>query len=248
MIYSCAYWKGARNLDQAQEKKLDLICKKLHLGRGMSLLDIGGGWGGFAEFAAKKYGVKVTAITPAKEQVKLAKKRVKGLDVRIMQRDYRDMRGQFDRIVSVGMLEHVGTKNYRSFFEACNNLLKDDGLMLHHFIASNRSLHTANPWTDKYIFPGGVLPSLKQISKAIERKFIVEDIENFGPYYDKTLMAWHANFVKHYPEIKGKYNERFFRMWTFYLLASAGMFRARQIQLLQIVMRKPITSPVYKRI
>lgn len=248
MIYSCGYWKKAKNLDEAQVNKLDLICRKLHLEKGMTILDIGCGWGGFSEFAARNYGVKVTGISPAAEQVKLAKKRVKGLDVKILKRDYRDIRGQFDRIVSVGMLEHVGPKNYRNFFEVCDKLLKDDGLMLHHFISNNRSLHSTNPWVDKYIFPGGVLPSPKQVAHAIEGRFIIEDVENFGPYYDKTLLAWHANFVKYYPEIKEKYDDRFYRMWSFYLLGSAAMFRTRHIQLLQFVMRKPQASPVYKRV
>lgn len=248
MIYSCAYWKNAKTLDEAQEAKLDLICQKLHLKKGMTLLDIGCGWGGFAQYAAKKYGVKVTGISPALEQVKLARKRTKGLDVTILQKDYRDMKGKFDRIVSIGMLEHVGNKNYDTFFSLCHEMLSDDGLMLHHTIGGNHSVRSADPWMDKYIFPGGCLPSITQIAKAVEKQLIIEDIHNFGPDYDKTLMAWHANFVETWDEIKDNYDERFKRMWKYYLLSCAGAFRSRNIQLWQIVMRPKTQSQTYKSI
>lgn len=248
MIYSCAYWKEASTLDQAQEAKLDLICRKLHLEQGMTLLDIGCGWGGFAEYAARQYGAVVTGISPALEQVTAAKERVKGLPVTIMQQDYRQLTGRFDRIVSIGMLEHVGPKNYAAFFARCHELLNGGGLMLHHFIGNVRSTRFTNPWIDKYIFPGGVIPSLAQVSRAIEQRLVIEDVHNFGPYYDRTLMAWHANFVKHYPEIKQRYDERFYRMWNFYLLSCAGGFRARRLQLWQVVMRKIEPSAVYEAV
>jgi cyclopropane-fatty-acyl-phospholipid synthase len=245
MIYSCAYWAKAKTLDKAQEAKLDLVCRKLYLKPGMTLLDIGCGWGGFAEYAARKYRVKVTGITPAAEQVKVARQRVKGLPVKILQKDYRFMTGKFDRVVSIGMLEHVGVKNYKRFFGKCDDLLTDGGIMLHHTIGGLRSVTSTGPWMDKYIFPGGVLPSLHQISRALGQRLVIEDVHNFGPYYDKTLMAWHANFVKRYPEISDKYDERFYRMWNFYLLSCAGSFRARNIQLWQIVMRKVEVSDTY---
>ena len=245
MIYSCAYWQGAKTLDAAQEAKLDLICRKLYLKKGMTLLDIGCGWGGFAEYAAKKYGVKVTGISPAAEQVKVARRRTKGLPVKILQKDYRQIKGTFDRIVSVGMLEHVGYRNYKDFFRRCKNMLADDGLMLHHTIGNNKSVAFTSPWIDKYIFPGGVIPALAQISRAVERRLVIEDVHNFGPDYDKTLMAWQANFVKHYAEISDHYDERFYRMWNYYLLSCAGSFRARHMQLLQIVMRKIEPSDTY---
>jgi cyclopropane-fatty-acyl-phospholipid synthase len=245
MIYSCGYWKTATTLEDAQIDKLDLVCQKLHLKKGMTLLDIGCGWGGFAEYAAKNYGVKVTGISPASEQVKLAKQRTTGLDVKIEQKDYREVNGSYDRIVSIGMLEHVGSKNYQTFFTHCQKMLKDGGLMLHHTIGQNHSDRGTNAWIDKYIFPGAVLPSIAQIAKAIEKSLIIEDIHSFGPYYDQTLMAWHNNFVKHYAEIKDQYDERFYRMWEFYLLACAGSFRARHLQLWQVVMRKIEASPVY---
>jgi cyclopropane-fatty-acyl-phospholipid synthase len=245
MIYSCAYWADAKNLDEAQEAKLELICQKLHLRPGMTVLDIGCGWGGFAEYAARKYKVTVTGITPAKEQVILARERTVGLSVDIQQKDYREMSGTFDRIVSIGMLEHVGPKNYKAFFKHCSEMLTDDGIMLHHTIGNNRSVNSTDPWMDKYIFPGGVIPSLAQISKSIEKQLIIEDLHNFGPDYDKTLLAWHANFVKNYPKLKDTYDERFYKMWEFYLLSSAALFRARKIQLWQIVMRKPIQPDTY---
>ncbi|HET7060174.1 MAG TPA: cyclopropane fatty acyl phospholipid synthase [Candidatus Saccharimonadales bacterium] len=248
MIYSCGYWRNAKTLDEAQTAKLDLVCRKLHLKKGMKLLDIGCGWGGFAEYAARQYGVVVTGISPAAEQVKLAKKRTKGLPVTILQKDYRHMTGSFDRIVSIGMLEHVGPKNYGAFFKRCHRLLKDGGIMLHHTIGSNRSTRATEPWIDKYIFPGGVIPAIAQIAGAVEKRLIVEDIHNFGPYYDRTLMAWHANFVKHYPEISDHYDERFYRMWNYYLLSCAGAFRARHLQLWQIVMRKIETADVYEAV
>lgn len=245
MIYSCAYWSKAKNLDEAQTAKLDLICRKLYLKPGMSLLDIGCGWGGFAEYAARKYKVKVSGITLSSEQYKIAKDRVKGLKVNIQIKDFREVTGKFDRIVSIGMLEHVGVKNYKKFFKTCDELLKDDGAMLHHTIINNRSVKVGDVWLNKYIFPGGVIPSLTQLSKASEGKFIVEDVHNFGPDYDKTLMAWHKNFKKHYPKIKHKYDQRFYLMWEFYLLSCAAVFRARKMQLLQIVMRKPKKSEKY---
>lgn len=246
MIYSCGYWKGARTLDQAQENKLDLICRKLQLKKGMTLLDIGCGWGGFAEYAATKYGVKVTGISPASEQVKKAKERTKGLAVTILQKDYRHMTGSFDRIVSIGMLEHVGIKNYPSFFKKCNELLKPGGMMLHHTIGGNHPYnYNEAKWIDKYIFPGGMIPTIPEVVTPAQKYFIVEDVQNFGPDYDKTLMAWHRNFVKHYPKLKDTYDERFYRMWEYYLLMFAAAFRSRSLQLWQFVMTRPEISPRY---
>jgi cyclopropane-fatty-acyl-phospholipid synthase len=245
MIYTCGYWKNAQNLDEAQEAKLELICQKLQLKPGMKVLDIGCGWGGFAEYAADNYKVEVVGITPAAEQVSLAKERVKNPLVAIQQKDYREATGSYDRIVSIGMMEHVGPKNYKQFFKLCTDMLRDDGIMLHHTIGNNRSVNSTDPWIDTYIFPGGVIPSLAQISKAVEKRLVIEDVQNFGPDYDKTLLAWHANFVKSYSELENKYNKTFYRMWEFYLLSSAALFRTRKIQLYQIVMRKPLTSSTY---
>ncbi len=246
MIYSCGYWKGAKTLDQAQENKLDLICRKLKLNKGMTVLDIGCGWGGFSEFAAKKYGAVVTGISPASEQVKLAKKRTKGLKVTILQKDYREMTGTFDRIVSIGMLEHVGLKNYPDFFEQCNRLLKPGGLMLHHTIGSNTPQDVGSfKWIDKYIFPGGYVPTMFELLEPAQKHFSIEDVQNIGPDYDKTLMAWHKNFVRNYPKLKDKYDERFYRMWEYYLLMCAAGFRTRNTHLWQFVMRHREVSERY---
>jgi cyclopropane-fatty-acyl-phospholipid synthase len=238
LTYTCGYWKTAKNLNQAQEDKLDLLCKKLKLKPGEKVLDIGCGWGSFAKFAAEKYKVKVVGITVSKEQVTLANKLCKGLDVEIRLQDYRDLDEKFDKIVSVGMFEHVGQKNYKTFFKVANKCLKKDGLFLLHTIASNTSVTSLEPWIDKYIFPNGMLPSAKQVTKSYEGLFVMEDWHNFGTYYDKTLMAWHKNFNKNWDKFKGNYDERFKRMWNYYLLTCAGSFRAHQNQLWQIVFSK----------
>ncbi|RMH68885.1 MAG: cyclopropane fatty acyl phospholipid synthase [Actinomyces sp.] len=245
MIYSCAYWRRADDLDTAQEAKLELICRKLGLEAGMRVLDIGCGWGGFAQFAAERHGVEVVGISPAAAQVALARERCAGLPVEIVQTDYREVTGRFDRIVSIGMIEHVGPKNYATFFERCRDLLEPDGMMLHHTIGSNRSKLSTDPWFDKYIFPGGVVPSLAQLAKAAEDDWAIEDVHNFGPDYDRTLMAWHANISARWDEIP-HYDERFRRTWDYYLLGSAGSFRARVLQLWQIVFtRSRRRSPRY---
>lgn len=234
MIYSCAYWRDADDLDSAQEAKLDLICRKLGLEQGMTLLDIGCGWGGLAQFAAERYDVRVTGISPAIEQVKVAKERCAGLPVEIRQADYRDLDGTFDRIVSVGMMEHVGPRNFDTFFAKCAELLDPDGIMLHHTIGSNVSKNNVDPWFDKYIFPGGVLPSLHQITGATESVWSVEDVHNFGPDYDRTLMQWQNNIDQRWSEIPD-YDEHFRRTWHYYLAGSAASFRVRVLQLWQIV-------------
>ncbi len=244
MVYSCAYWQDATNLDAAQEAKLDLICRKLQLEPGMTLLDIGCGWGGFVRYAAEKYGVVATGVTPALRQVAVARERTAGLPVTIEERDYREVTGRFDRIVSVGMMEHVGPKNLSTFFATCDRLLAADGMMLHHTIGSLVSKHHTDPFFDRYIFPGGVLPSLAQFAGAAEPNWVIEDVHNFGPDYDRTLMAWSANLEARWSEIPA-YDERFRRMWRFYLMGSAAGFRARSLQLWQIVMRRRGRAPRY---
>ncbi|NQV92946.1 cyclopropane fatty acyl phospholipid synthase [Candidatus Kaiserbacteria bacterium] len=241
LVYTCGYWSGtpkAQSLDEAQGAKLDLVCRKLNLQKGQKVLDIGCGWGSFAKFAAERYEVSVVGITVSKEQEKLAKENTKGLPVEIRLQDYRDLNEQFDHIVSLGMFEHVGYKNYREYMKVVNRSLKDNGLFLLHTIGSSRSVSSNDPWIDKYIFPGGMLPSIKQISKSIEGCFIMEELHNFGPDYDTTLMEWFKNFNKTWPEFKDQYNERFYRMWKYYLLISAGTFRSRKNQLWQIVLSK----------
>lgn len=238
MVYTCGYWKNAKDLDEAQEAKLDLVCQKLGLKKGDRVLDIGCGWGSFAKYAAQMYGVSVVGVTISKEQAALAQELCEGLPIEIRVQDYRAINEKFDHIVSLGMFEHVGTKNYRAYFEVANRCLKDDGLFLLHTIGYKVSQLTSDPWIEKYIFPGGALPSIAQIGKAIEKLFIAEDIHNFGADYDKTLLAWFKHFDAAWPKFKGKYGERFYRMWKYYLLSCAGVSRAREMQLWQIVLSK----------
>jgi cyclopropane-fatty-acyl-phospholipid synthase len=238
MTYSCAYWKDARTLDEAQERKLDMICRKLGLRRGMKVLDIGCGWGSFAGYAAERYGVEVTGITVSREQVEFGRRLLKGLPVDIRLEDYRDLNGRFDHVVSIGMFEHVGYKNYREFMRVVHRCLKDDGLFLLHTIGRNESAASLDPWVVKYIFPNSMLPSIRQIGGAVEGLFVMEDWHSFGDHYDRTLMAWHRNFTDNWHKIESGYDERFRRMWTQYLLMCAAAFRARVNQLWQVVLSK----------
>lgn len=233
--YTCAYWRNAETLDDAQEAKLDLVCRKIGLKPGMEVLELGCGWGSFARYAAEKYGARVTGVTVSKEQVALGMKHCKGLPVALKLQDYREASGQYDAVISIGIMEHVGYKNYGTYMDVVNRCLKPDGIGFVHTIGGNHSTHSTNAWTDKYIFPNGMLPSIAQLGAAMEKHFVMEDWHNFGPDYDKTLMAWHTNFVNAWPELKSRYDERFYRMWRYYLLSSAGSFRARNIQLWQIV-------------
>jgi len=238
MVYSCAYWKDARTLDEAQEAKLDLICRKIGLRPGMRVLDIGCGWGGFAIYAAERYGVSVVGITVSREQARLATERSRSLPVEIRVQDYRDLDERFDRVVSVGMVEHVGYRNYRTFLKTVHRCLAEDGLFLLHTIGNNVSVTANEPWTERYIFPNGMLPSLRQLAAAAEGLFVLEDFHGFGPYYDTTLMAWHENFLRGWDKLRGRYDDRFYRMWRYFLLSSAGSFRARKNQVWQLVYSK----------
>jgi cyclopropane-fatty-acyl-phospholipid synthase len=238
MQYSCGYFKDTEDLNTAQLQKLDLICRKLMLKKGERLLDIGCGWGGLAKYAAEHYGVEVTGITISKEQAALARERCKGLPVQILEQDYRDLKGTFDKVVSVGMFEHVGYKNYRTFMEKVHSFLPQSGMLLLHTIGGSVSVRTADPWFEKYIFPNSMLPSVSQIARAYEGLFIMEDWHNFGVYYAKTLRAWHANFEKAWPELREKYGDRFKRMWDYYLLSLPAGFHIRHIHLWQVVLTK----------
>ena len=238
MNYSCGYWKNAQDLNQAQINKLDLICQKMHLEPGMSVLEIGCGWGGFAKYAAQNYGVSVHGVTISKEQMQYAEDACQGLDVTFELKDYRKLNTEYDRIVSIGMFEHVGYKNYRKYMQVARRCLKDDGLFLLHTIGRNNSDRTAEAWINKYIFPNGMTPSVQQIGKAVENLFIIEDWHNFGQDYDTTLMAWHENFQNNWHRLEQTYDERFQRMWQYYLLMCAGSFRARRNQLWQLVLSK----------
>jgi cyclopropane-fatty-acyl-phospholipid synthase len=236
MIYSCGFWETASTLDGAQEAKLDLVCRKLYLQPGMRVLDIGCGWGGTADFAAERYGVEVVGITVSEQQAKCAKELCRGLPVDIRLQDYRDIEGTFDRILSIGMFEHVGYKNHRAFMHKVKSLLKPEGLFLLQTIGANNSAIKTDPWMERYIFPNSVLPSPKQICCAIEGLFVLEDWHSFGGDYDKTLLHWFRNFREGWDTLKDNYDDRFYRMWTYYLLSCAGSFRARSNQLWQLVL------------
>ncbi len=239
MTYTCGYWQDATDLDAAQEAKLDLVCRKIGLKPGMKILDIGCGWGSFVRFAAEKYQVEAVGITVAEEQIELGRRLCAGLPVELLLQDYRDVTGRFDRIVSLGMFEHVGVKNYRNYMNRIRRCLADDGLFLLHTIGTNTPKTSVDPWSDKYIFPGGMLPTQKWIAAATEGKLVMEDWHNFGVDYDPTLMAWMVNVDNHRQELaRAGYGEDFYRMWRFFLLSSAGSFRARRNHLWQIVYSK----------
>ena len=245
MQYSCAYWREADTLEQAQNAKLKMICEKLQLKPGMRLLDIGCGWGGLAAYAAQHYGVSVDGVTISQEQQKMAQQRGEGLDITILLQDYRDLDKTYDRIVSVGMFEHVGPKNYDTYFSVVDRCLKKDGLFLLHTIGSNESGVNVDPWINKYIFPNGCLPSIRQIASVSEKRLIMEDWHNFGSDYDKTLMAWHQRFNDAWPELALRYTPRFRRMFNYYLCACAGAFRARDIELWQVLFSRGKEGGMY---
>lgn len=247
MTYSCGYWKNADNLAAAQEAKLDLICRKLGLQPGMRVLDIGCGWGSFMGYAAEYYGVECIGLTVSQAQADWAHSHYTELPIEVRLQDYRTIEGKFDRIASVGMFEHVGRKNHLEFMQVAANALTEDGLFLLHCIGKNKSRTVVDPWTEKYIFPNGDLPSIRQIADACEGLFIVEDLENFGADYDKTLMAWCANFEAAWPNFQDSLGDRFYRMWRYYLLSCAGAFRARDLQLWQWVLSKKGVPGGYMR-
>lgn len=248
MIYSCGYWEHAQDLDRSQLDKMELICKKLQLNPGETLLEIGCGWGGFARYAAQNYGVRVLGITVSKEQCAIAREKCRDVDVEIRLQDYRDLRGEFDKIVSIGMFEHVGEKNYKEYFKIASMLLADDGIFLLHTIGSDVTTLRTDPWIEKYIFPNGKIPSIAEVGKAFENHFILEDLQNIGPDYEKTLLAWHDNFLKTWHEYSEKYDQVFYRMWRYYLLGCAAYFKSKQGQLWQMVFTKRERKEVYRSI
>ncbi len=237
MTGSCGYWpEGVTNVDQAQEAKLDLVCRKIGLKAGQKVWDIGCGWGAFMGFAAEKYGARCVGVTVSPDQAAYGRERYKDLPIEFRVQDYREFDGKTDHVVSMGMFEHVGHKNYRTYFEKARSVIKDDGLFMMHSIGSQWSTDTIEPWLEKYIFPGGVIPSMAQIGKAIDGLWSVVDVHNIGPHYDKTLMAWHENFEAKWTRRNTPEDQRFYRMWKYYLLCCAGGFRARALQVWQFVL------------
>lgn len=252
MSYSCGYWRDAKTLEEAQLAKLELTCRKLELAPGQRLLDIGCGWGGLAAHAARHYGVEVVGVTVSRRQAELATERCRDLPVDIRLLDYRDLPqkvgGRFERVVSIGMFEHVGVRNYTSYFDVARRVLTEDGLFLLHTIGNSTTSAITDSWTDAYIFPNGKIPSAVEISHALEGRFLVEDWHNFGPDYDPTLMAWWQRFDAAWPELRGNYGDVFYRMWKYYLHASAGFFRSRQGQLWQLVLAKRSRPGAYRSV
>jgi len=239
MTYTCAFWPGATDLAGAQRGKLELVCRKLMLAPGQTVLDIGCGWGGFAAYAARNYGVSVVGITNSREQAKAAQTRCADLPVEIRLQDYREINGTFDRVLSIGMFEHVCYKNHRTYMETVHRCLKPDGLSLLHTMGRKKTVARGNDqWITRYIFPNTQVPSALQIGEAIDDLFVVEDWENLSTNYEKTLLAWHRNFEENWPQLSAKYSERFHRMWRYYLLVFAGWYRARALQLWQVVLSK----------
>jgi cyclopropane-fatty-acyl-phospholipid synthase len=246
MQYTCAYY-GAdgtdRTLDEAQRLKLDLIARKLHLQPGMTVLELGGGFGGLAHHLAKYHQCRVVSYNISREQVEFARAWCDGLPVEFRLQDYREAvsdSAAYDRVVSIGLMEHVGPKNYRRFFELVRARLAPRGLALVHTIGGNVSTATAERWITRYIFPGGVIPSERQIAAAKEGLLVLEDWHNFGPDYDRTLLAWDANFCAAWPTLRNSatFDERFYRMWRYYLNSCAGAFRARELNLWQFVLSR----------
>jgi len=236
LVYSCGYWRNAATLDEAQEAKLDLVCRKLGLEPGMRVLDIGCGWGEALKFAAERYGVSGVGVTISREQAAYAGELCAGLPIEIRVQDYRELDERFDRVFSLGMFEHVGVKNYRRYFELVRACMPEDGLFLLHTIGSNVSTDHTDPWIARYIFPNSMLPSAAQIARNVEGLFVTEDWHGFGPDYDRTLQAWRDNIEAAWASLPPRYDERFRRMWRFYLAGSMASFRARRIQLWQVVL------------
>ena len=236
LVYSCGYWRQAGDLDAAQEAKLDLVCRKLGLRPGMRVLDIGCGWGEALKYAAERHGVSGVGVTISAEQAGYARELCAGFPVEIRLQDYRDLDEPFDAVFSIGMFEHVGVRNYRAYFEVVRRCLPEAGLFLLHSIGSNVSVRRTDPWIGRYIFPNSMLPSAAQISAASEGLFVIEDWHNFGTDYDRTLQAWRDNIEAAWDRLDPRYDERFRRMWRYYLAGAMAIFRSRRAQVWQLVL------------
>lgn len=246
LVYSCGYWNGAKSLDAAQRAKLDLCFRKLRLEPGMRILDIGCGWGEALKYAAECYDVRGVGVTISAEQAEYARRLCAGLPVEIRLADYRTLSESFDRIFSIGMFEHVGTRNYATYFEVADRCLKRDGLFLLHTIGTQEHPSTPDPWIEKYIFPNSAIPALSDLVEAFRCRFVLEDWHNFGLDYDRTLEAWYHNFERAWPQLRACYGEEFRRLWHYYLAASAASFRTRRNQLWQLVLAPQERNVAYR--
>ena len=247
-LYSCAYWKeNTKTLEDAQQNKIDHITKKLNIKKGDKILEVGCGWGGMAFEIAKKNNCEIMGISLSKNQINYCRNKAKelGLDnqVKFELVDYREISGQFNKIYSVGMFEHVGKKFYNTFFKSMNKLLKEDGTFLLHTIGVVDKPTPPNKFINKYIFPGGICPSFSQIIEPIEKTgLIVADIETLIRHYDKTLESWLERFLDKKNLIKDLFDERFVKMWEFYLASCAAAFRYRDLAVFQLQIVKNFQS------
>ncbi len=245
MTYTCGYWANAATLNEAQEAKLDLVCRKLSLRPGLHVLDIGCGWGNFAQFAARRYGVRVTGVTVSRQQADFARRRCEGLPVEIRLQDYREVTETFDRVASIEMIEAVGRKNIPTFFRVVDRCLKEDGVFVLQAISANILSRSSDwrldqfaLWLLKYIFPDGYLPKQSELAALECTSLRIDDRQSFGPDYDRTLLAWASNFNAGWDRLRSQYDDVFRRRWNFYLYGCAAAFRARLLHLYQIVYAK----------
>ena len=247
-LYSCAYWKeDTKTLEEAQQNKINHIVKKMDIKEGQKVLEVGCGWGGMAFEIAKQIKCEITGISLSKNQIKYCQEKAKelGLDnqIKFELMDYREAKGHYDRIYSVGMFEHVGKKFYKTFFKSMNKLLKDDGLFLLHTIGVVDSPSPPNKFINKYIFPGGTCPSFSQIISPIEKTgLIVSDTETLIRHYDKTLESWLERFLNKKKEVKDLFDEKFVKMWEFYMASCAAAFRYRDLVVFQLQIVKNFQS------
>lgn len=248
MQYTCGYFKDTDDLDEAQDAKLDLICRKLQLQPGMRVLELGCGFGGLAIYAAENYGVEVTGYNVSRAQLELAREMAGDLPVTFHMADYREASGQYDAVVSVGMMEHIGYKNHRTLMQVIHRSMTDDAVALVHTIGSNASRLRSEGFVDKYLFPNAVSPSVAQFGKAIDGLLVMEDVQNIGPHYSPTLLAWWKNFDEGYDQLDHSvYDARFYRLWRYYLLAASGASTSRKGQLWHWVMTKMGREHPYSR-
>jgi len=238
MAYSCAYWSDTATLDEAQDAQFELVCRKLELKPGMTILEHGCGWGAFAKYAAERHGAGVLGVADSPQQAELAREMCRGLPVEIVVQDFREVQGRFDRVVSLGVLERIGAEGYRAYMEHAARALKNDGIALLHTAGRNVTEMRVDPWVARHFRADAAPPSLRQISAALEGLFVMEDCHNLGPQFDPTLLAWHVNLERSWPSLSARYGERLRRVMKYYLLSSAGSFRSRRTQVFQIVMTK----------